>query len=151
MKKEELKEKIKEKETTRFPVFGYGFSIKIEEYVDWMNDLVYDLIKTGKINPDEYENKEGYRVPYVPEENILKALKIDLKLKLCIIDSEYFNEYYAKDCFILWFNDDVFDETLSTIEKKNIVLTVFHEMGLSTFKLENIFTILDIVDFEDLK
>lgn len=150
MKTKELKEN-KEISTTCYPVFGYGFSIKRSEYVDWMNDLVYDLIEMGKINPDKYENDGGYRVPYVPERDILKSLKIDPILDMYVLESECFNKYYAKDRFILWFNGNIFDESLSTLEKKNIILTVFHEMGMVDFVLDNIHTLLDIVEFEDIE
>jgi len=147
--KDEQKDKTEstEKETTLYPMFGYGMGMSGESYNDWMNDLVYDLIQMDKIDPDKYENKEGYRVPYVPLEDILRACNIDKQLDLLVLESECFNKYYSEDCFYLWFDDEIFEETLTTIEKKNITLTVLHEMGLKLLKLEQIHTMLDIVEF----
>lgn len=145
--------KNKTKEIITVPVYGHRVIIKQDAYNGWMCTLVQHLVDTNKIDPSKYEKLEGTDLPYVPLADILKACKIDSKLELMILEMECFREYVDRednDYYVLWIDDKVFDDTLSNIEKKNIIVNMFHELGLP--EVENndyIETFLDIIDIEE--
>lgn len=131
------------------PIFGFGIVLNNDSIENWLYDLQETLIEKNKIDPSKYDRCEDCNNINVPMDDLFKASGIDKSIDLNILDSYCFDKCEIKNASVIFVNDSCFDETLTAIEKKNIMVDVFYKVGL--FKeqgIESIGTILDIVRLE---